>query len=225
MLSLKKTIDTWVFDLDNTLYSAESGIFQQVHELMGKFVSNKLKIDLDSAKKIQKKYFIKHGTTLKGLMDNHGVEPDEFLDYVHKLDYSIIHPNNDLNKEISKLQGRKIIYTNANRQHVNEILLRLDLTNMFDEIFDIKMANYIPKPEINAYKDFIKRFNINPKTTIMFDDIAKNLVPAKNVGFKSVWIDLGIENISDDIKNSKQFLDFETKDLSKFLYEINREGQ
>jgi len=225
MLSLKKKIDTWVFDLDNTLYSAESGIFQQVHELMGKFVSNKLKIDLDSAKKIQKKYFIKHGTTLKGLMDNHGVEPDEFLDYVHKLDYSIIHPNNDLNKEISKLQGRKIIYTNANRQHVNEILLRLDLTNMFDEIFDIKMANYIPKPEINAYKDFIKRFNINPKTTIMFDDIAKNLVPAKNVGFKSVWIDLGIENISDDIKNSKQFLDFETKDLSKFLYEINREGQ
>ena len=225
MLSLKKTIDTWVFDLDNTLYSAESGIFQQVHELMGKFVSNKLKIDLDSAKKIQKKYFIKHGTTLKGLMDNHGVEPDEFLDYVHKLDYSIIHPNNDLNKEISKLQGRKIIYTNANRQHVNEILLRLDLTNIFDEIFDIKMANYIPKPEINAYKDFIKRFNINPKTTIMFDDIAKNLVPAKNVGFKSVWIDLGIENISDDIKNSKQFLDFETKDLSKFLYKINREGQ
>ena len=158
-------------------------------------------------------------------MDNHGVEPDEFLDYVHKLDYSIIHPNNDLNKEISKLQGRKIIYTNANRQHVNEILLRLDLTNIFDEIFDIKMANYIPKPEINAYKDFIKRFNINPKTTIMFDDIAKNLVPAKNVGFKSVWIDLGIENISDDIKNSKQFLDFETKDLSKFLYKINREGQ
>ena len=225
MLSLKKKIDTWVFDLDNTLYSAESGIFQQVHELMGKFVSNKLKIDLDSAKKIQKKYFIKHGTTLKGLMDNHGVEPDEFLDYVHKLDYSIIHPNNDLNKEISKLQGRKIIYTNANRQHVNEILLRLDLTNIFDEIFDIKMANYIPKPEINAYKDFIKRFNINPKTTIMFDDIAKNLVPAKNVGFKSVWIDLGIENISDDIKNSKRFLDFETKDLSKFLYEINREGQ
>ncbi len=225
MLSLKKKIDTWVFDLDNTLYSAESGIFQQVHELMGKFVSNKLKIDLDSAKKIQKKYFIKHGTTLKGLMDNHGVKPDEFLDYVHKLDYSIIHPNNDLNKEISKLQGRKIIYTNANRQHVNEILLRLDLTNIFDEIFDIKMANYIPKPEINAYKDFIKRFNINPKTTIMFDDIAKNLVPAKNVGFKSVWIDLGIENISDDIKNSKQFLDFETKDLSKFLYEINREGQ
>ena len=225
MLSLKKKIDTWVFDLDNTLYSAESGIFQQVHELMGKFVSNKLKIDLDSAKKIQKKYFIKHGTTLKGLMDNHGVEPDEFLDYVHKLDYSIIHPNNDLNKEISKLQGRKIIYTNANRQHVNEILLRLDLTNIFDGIFDIKMANYIPKPEINAYKDFIKRFNINPKTTIMFDDIAKNLVPAKNVGFKSVWIDLGIENISDDIKNSKQFLDFETKDLSKFLYKINREGQ
>ena len=222
MLSLKKAIDTWVFDLDNTLYSAESGIFQQVHELMGKFVSNKLKIDLDSAKKLQSKYFIKHGTTLKGLMDNHGVEPDEFLDYVHKLDYSIIHPNNDLNKEISKLQGRKIIYTNANRQHVNEILLRLDLTNMFDEIFDIKMANYIPKPEINAYKDFIKRFNINPKTTIMFDDIAKNLVPAKKVGFTSVWIDAGYENFSDDIQASKTYLDYETTNITEFLENVNK---
>ena len=222
MISLKKKIDTWVFDLDNTLYSAESGIFQQVHELMGKFVSNKLKIDLDSAKKLQSKYFIKHGTTLKGLMDNHGVEPDEFLDYVHKLDYSIIHPNNDLNKEISKLQGRKIIYTNANRQHVNEILLRLDLTNMFDEIFDIKMANYIPKPEINAYKDFIKRFNINPKTTIMFDDIAKNLVPAKTVGFTSVWIDAGYENFSDDIQASKKYLDHETTNITKFLENVNK---
>ena len=89
---------------------------------MGKFVSNKLKIDLESAKENSKKYFIKHGTTLKGLMDNHGVEPDEFLDYVHKLDYSIIHPNNEKQRNF-KLQGRKIIYTNANRQHVNEILL------------------------------------------------------------------------------------------------------
>ena len=223
MSYLKKNIDTWVFDLDNTLYSAESGIFQQVHELMGKFVSNKLEIDLDSAKKIQRKYFIQHGTTLRGLMDNHGVEPDEFLDFVHKLDYSIVHPNHNLNKEITKLKGRKIIYTNANLQHVNEILMRLNLNDIFDEIFDIKMANYIPKPEIRAYNDFIKKFNINPKSTIMFDDIAKNLVPAKNVGFKSVWINLGIENLSDDIKNSRRFLDFETKDLSKFLFEINRE--
>ena len=218
---LKTEIKNWVFDLDNTLYSAESGIFQQVHELMGKFVSKKLNLELNEAKKIQREYFIKHGTTLRGLMDNHGVEPDEFLEEVHKLDYSIVNPNTKLNQEINKLNGRKIIYSNANKQHVDEILTRLNLANTFDEIFDIKMANYIPKPDIEAYKEFINKFNIDPKTTIMFDDIAKNLVPAKNVGFKSVWIDIGMENISDDIKNSKEFLDFKTKDLSNFLYEVN----
>ena len=100
---LKTEIKNWVFDLDNTLYSAESGIFQQVHELMGKFVSKKLNLELHEAKKNQKKYFIKHGTTLRGLMDNHGVEPDEFLEEVHKLDYSIVNPNTKLNQEINKL--------------------------------------------------------------------------------------------------------------------------
>ena len=223
MLKLNKKIDTWIFDLDNTLYSAESGIFQQVHELMGKFVSNKLNLNIKEAKELQNKYFIKHGTTLRGLMDNHGVNPDEFLDEVHKLDYSIVNPNVNLKNEITKLKGRKIIYSNANKKHVDEILLRLKLDSLFDEIFDIKMANYIPKPDIEAYKEFIKKFGINPNSSIMFDDIAKNLVPAKKVGFTSVWIDIGIENISDDIKNSKEYIDFETKDLSKFLYEVNEE--
>ena len=223
MSSLKKKIDTWVFDLDNTLYSAESGIFQQVHDLMGKFVSNALKIDIKKAKELQKKYFIKHGTTLRGLMDNHNIDPDTFLEEVHKLDYSIIGPNKNLNDELAKLNGKKIIYSNANNTHINQILKRLNLTNMFDEIYDIKMANYIPKPEIQPYKDIIKKFRINPKKTIMFDDIAKNLVPAKKLGFTSVWIDIGEENISDNIKASKNYLDFKTKDLTLFLDEVNRE--
>ena len=219
---LNKKINTWIFDLDNTLYSAESGIFQQVHKLMGKFVSKKLNIDLEEAKKIQHKYFIKHGTTLRGLMDNHGVEPDEFLEEVHRLDYSIVSPNNDLNKELAKLKGRKIIYSNANKKHVDEVLLRLELNNFFDDIFDIKQANYIPKPDIEAYKEFIKKFDINPESSIMFDDIAKNLVPAKKVGFTSVWIDAGYENFSDDINASKKYLDYETNDLSNFLEKVNK---
>ena len=222
MQSLVTKIDTWIFDLDNTLYSAESGIFQQVHDLMGKFVSKELGVDIKTAKEIQNKYFMKHGTTLRGLMDNHGVEPDIFLKAVHDLDYSIVGPNKKLNNELAKIQGRKIIYSNANKNHVDQILLRLDLTNMFDDIYDIKMANYIPKPEIKPYKEFINKFGIDPKKTIMFDDIAKNLVPAKNLGFTSVWIDIGEENISDDIKNSKNYLDFTTKDLTLFLDEVNR---
>ncbi len=223
MSTLKNKISTWIFDLDNTLYSADSGIFQQVHILMGKFVSEHLNIDIKKANEIQRKYYRQHGTTLRGMMDNHNVDPDHFLSEVHQLDYSIVGPNFKLNRELKKLKGRKIIYTNANRQHANDILIRLELTNMFDEIFDIKTANYIPKPEASPYEQIISEFNIDPITTIMFDDIAKNLVPAKNVGFASVWIDVGYENFSDDIAKSKKYLDYETKDLSLFLDEVNKE--
>ena len=221
MKKLKNKINTWIFDLDNTLYSADSGIFQQVHTLMGSFVSKHLNIKLDEAKKLQKKYYKQHGTTLRGMMDNHNVDPDHFLSEVHKLDYSIVGPNYELNKELEKLEGRKIIYTNANRQHANDVLKQLELTHMFKEIFDIKNANYIPKPEISPYEQIISEFNINSSSSAMFDDIAKNLVPAKNVGFTSVWIDAGYENFSDDIASSKKYLDFETKNISNFLNQVN----
>ncbi len=222
MINLNKKINTWIFDLDNTLYSADSGIFQQVHELMGKFVSSHLSIDIEDAKIIQKKYYKQHGTTLRGMMDNHGVDPDHFLAEVHKLDYSIVGPNHKLNEELKKLQGRKIIYTNANMQHALDVLKRIELSNFFDEIYDIKMANYIPKPEMAPYKEMIKQFDISPQNAAMFDDIAKNLVPAKNAGFTSVWIDAGYENFSDDIKASKKYLDHETTNITKFLEDVNK---
>ena len=222
MSKIKNKINTWVFDLDNTLYSADSGIFQQVHVLMGEFVSKHLNINIKEAKEIQRKYYKQHGTTLRGMMDNHGVDPDYLLSEVHKLDYSIIGPNINLNEELKILEGRKIIYTNANLQHTVDVLEKLQLTNMFTDIFDIKKANYIPKPEISPYNQFIKDFNIDPESTIMFDDIAKNLVPAKNVGFTSVWIDAGYENFSDDIASSKKYLDYETKNISNFLNQVNK---
>ena len=222
MSKLKNQVNTWIFDLDNTLYSADSGIFQQVHELMGKFVSNHLNIDIDEAKKIQKNYYKQHGTTLRGMMDNHGVDPDHFLAEVHRLDYSIVGPNKELNIELKKLEGRKIIYTNANMQHTIDVLERIELSNFFDDIYDIKMANYIPKPEIAPYEQLIKQFNIDAKNAAMFDDIAKNLVPAKKVGFTSVWIDAGYENFSDDIKASKSYLDHETTNITKFIENVNK---
>ena len=219
-----KLVKGVVFDLDNTLYSADSGIFQQVHELMGKFVSAQLKIAIEEAKIIQRKYYKQHGTTLRGMMDNHGVDPDHFLTEVHKLDYSIVGPNYKLNDELKKLSGRKIIYTNANMQHVFSVLDRIELSDFFDEIYDIKLANYIPKPEIAPYKEIIEKYDLNPSSSAMFDDIAKNLVPAKKVGFTSVWIDAGYENFSDDIKSSEKFLDYTTTDLHLFLEKVNKEN-
>ena len=218
---LKNKIKTWIFDLDNTLYSADSGIFQQVHTLMGEFVSKNLNIGIREAKELQKKYYKEHGTTLRGLMDNHDVDPDHFLSEVHNLDYSIVGPNKYLNNELEKLEGRKIIYTNANLQHAKSVLERLELSHMFNEIFDVKSANYIPKPEISPYQKIITDFDIDFSTAAMFDDIAKNLVPAKKVGFTSIWIDAGYENFSDDIASSKKYLDYETKNISNFLNEVN----
>ncbi len=139
-MKFKEKINTWIFDLDNTLYSADSGIFQQVHKLMGEFISKNLNMEMREAKKLQSKYYKQHGTTLRGLMDNHGIDPDYFLDEVHRLDYSIVSSNETLNQELQKLEGRKIIYTNANNKHAIDVLDRIDLANFFDEIFDIKMA-------------------------------------------------------------------------------------
>ena len=220
-MKLKEKINTWIFDLDNTLYSADSGIFQQVHRLMGEFISNNLNMEISEAKKLQSKYYKQHGTTLRGMMDNHGVDPDYFLDEVHRLDYSIVGPNQLLNDELEKLEGRKIIYTNANKNHVLDVLKRINLSDYFDEIFDIKLANYIPKPEIKPYEQIIELFKIDASSSAMFDDIAKNLVPAKKVGFIPVWIDAGYENFSDDIKASRDYLDYETRNLSLFLKDVN----
>ena len=222
MSNLINKINTWIFDLDNTLYKADSGIFQQVHELMGEFIKKHLNMDIKEAKELQKSYYKKHGTTLRGLMDNHGIDPDDFLKEVHNLDYSIVGPDDLLNEQLKKLKGKKIIYTNANMQHAISVLDRINLSGFFDEIYDIKMANYVPKPEIKPYEQIIKKYNLNPSTSAMFDDIAKNLVPAKKVGFTSVWIDAGYENFSDDIQSSKKYLDFQTKNLSVFLEKVNR---
>ena len=221
MLSLKKKIDTWIFDLDNTLYSADSGIFQQVHKLMGKFIVDHLNLNINEAKKIQRKYYKKHGTTLRGLMDHHGIDPDSFLEEVHNLDYSIVSPNLKLAKNLENLNGKKFIFTNANKKHADIILDKLQIANLFEGIFDIKMANYIPKPEIQTYEKLIETYKITPNKTIMFDDIAKNLVPASKMGFITVWIDVGHENFSDDIASSKKYLDHQTKDLSQWLSNIN----
>ena len=220
-MQLNNKIDTWIFDLDNTLYSADSGIFQQVHKLMGKFIVEHLNVNINEAKTIQRKYYKKHGTTLRGLMDNHGIDPDSFLEEVHNLDYSIVSPNLKLAKNLENLNGKKFIFTNANKKHADIILDKLQITNLFEGIFDIKMANYIPKPEIQTYEKLIETYNINPNKTIMFDDIAKNLVPASKIGFTTVWIDVGHENFSDDIASSKKYLDHQTKDLSNWLSNIN----
>ena len=126
-----------------------------------------------------------------------------------------------INEAFEKKDTILITKVSPIREAVEEVLEKLQISNQFEGIFDIKMANYIPKPEIQTYEKLIETYNINPNKTIMFDDIAKNLVPASKKGFTTVWINVGHENFSDDIASSKKYLDHQTKNLSNWLSNVN----
>ena len=203
----------WFFDLDNTLYSANSGIFDQIHKKMGEFISKNLKISLKEAKFLQKKYFIENGTTLHGLMVNHNINPKEFLSYVHDIDFSIVKPDKELNDLIKKIEGRKIIFTNADIAYVKKILTNLNLNNIFDDIFDIERMNFLPKPNLKTYEKLISTYNV--KKGILFDDIPQNLFPASDLGLKTVQV--YNKKLHKELNGTSKKIDYMTNNLKDWL--------
>ena len=183
-----KSTETWVFDLDNTLYCPTTDLFSQIDVRMKSFIAEFLDIEPDDAFKIQKKYFREYGTTLRGLMERHAINPKSFLDYVHDIDLQLLQPNLTLNRALKELPGRKIIFTNADVAHSERVMERLGIRQNFEDIFDIVASDYIPKPQPKAYEMFIKQLHINPEFTIMFEDMARNLKPAADIGMTTVWV-------------------------------------
>ncbi len=181
-------VETWVFDLDNTIYPARFNLFDQVDARIGAFIANLLDLDPVAARRIQKQYFRDHGTTLSGLMQNHDVDPHEFLDFVHDIDVACIPPDPLLNQNLQRLPGRKVIYTNGSTGHAENVLDRLGIARHFDGIFDIEAADYVPKPEAAAYRNLIERFRIEPHKAVMVEDLARNLAPAAALGMTTVWV-------------------------------------
>lgn len=179
---------TWVFDLDNTLYPEKCNLFGLIDLKMGEFLSNLLDVDLIEARRVQKDYFVKYGTTLSGLIKLHNVDPDEFLNFVHDIDLSPIEENQNLSDKLATLQGKKFVFTNGDIPYATRVLERIGVAHQMDGIFDIARADYVPKPNAKAYDSFIREYDIKPGRAVMFEDMARNLIPASNLGMTTVWI-------------------------------------
>jgi putative hydrolase of the HAD superfamily len=180
--------EAWLFDLDNTLYPARCDLFAQTDRRIGEFISRLLDVHFDEAKRIQKDYWKTHGTSLRGLMTLHKVDPVPYLDYVHDIDYAPVEASPRLDEALKKLTGRKIVFTNGTVRHAERVLERLGVAHHFEGIYDIVAADYVPKPEMVVYRDVVGRYGVEPARAIMLDDIAVNLKPAHALGMRTVWI-------------------------------------
>ena len=181
-------IETWVFDLDNTLYPASSKVFDQISRRMTGFIAQHFNIAPDAALARQRDFFMRYGTTLRGLMTEHGLKPGPFLDYVHEIDIGTVDANPELVSKLGRLPGRKLIFTNASRIHAERVMERIGITQHFEGIFDIAAADYIPKPDRTSYAMMLRRHGVAADTACMIEDIAANLEPAKALGMTTVWL-------------------------------------
>ena len=222
--------NVWVFDLDNTLYPAECDLFAEIDQRMTDFVARFLRLPRDEARATQKRYYSEHGTTLNGLMSMHGMEPDEFLAHVHEIDLSPLPKTPDLAAAISALPGRKFVYTNGSRGHAKRVTDYMGLGKIFDGSFAIEDSGFTPKPNQSSYDAFIAQFQIEPNRAVFFEDLARNLAPARTMGFATVLVqsekdwshepeDARPAGIGDDLP---PYIDYVTRDLTQFLRSITQ---
>ena len=212
-------IKYWIFDLDNTLYSGQTKVFSEVDKKMSAYISQKLNVDLLEAKKIQKKYFYESGTTLSGLMKHHKIDPNEFLEFVHDIDISWLPKDFLLREELKKIKEKKYIFTNGSHSHVENVTKQLGIQDLFDGVFAITDADFVPKPHIDPYQKIIKKFNLNPEESILIEDIAHNLEQAKKLGMKTCWLENNEAFAKKDA--DKPYIDYKIKSLPSFHQEIN----
>ncbi len=205
----------WIFDLDNTLYPADCDLFPQIDVLMGRFIGELLGVESVEARRVQKDLFVRYGTTLKGLMECHDVDPEVFSNYVHDVDISGIEPDPALAGYISALDARCLVFTNASTAHAKRILKHLRIDHLIEGIFDVAQAGYIPKPHQQAYDQFVAHFGFDAGDAVMVDDMARNLVPAAKMGMQTVWLKTG--NQWGQLEHSSDHIRFEIDNLSKWL--------
>jgi putative hydrolase of the HAD superfamily len=210
--------DVWLFDLDNTLYPARCNLFAQIDVRIGRYVADLLKVDAEEARRVQKQYWREHGTSLRGMMTLHGVDPTHFLDFVHDIDYSPVEASPALEASLRALPGRKIIFTAGDVPHAERVMERLGVAHHFEAIFDIAAGDYWPKPHKQIYEKLVVKHGVDPTRACMADDIAINLKPAGDMGMRTVWI-----RTEESVKRAGDLdlshIHHETDDLATWLAE------
>lgn len=211
-------VDTWLFDLDNTLYPPESEFMGLIEVRMTDFVARMTGLPRDEAKALQKKYYLEHGTTLAGLMQHHGLEPKTFLDEVHDVSMDRLTPSPNLRAAIDRLPGRRIIFTNGSVGHAERVLKHLDLRDLFADVFAIETADYVPKPSLATFDKITKLHAIDPPMTAFFEDSEKNLVPAARLGMTTILVG------PHAAASTSEHVHFRTHDLAQFLNSARLQG-
>jgi putative hydrolase of the HAD superfamily len=214
-------VESWIFDLDNSLYRPSSNLFELIDLRMGEYIQRLLACDPVEARRVQKAHFLEHGTTLAGLMRDHGVDPHDFLDFVHDIDLARLAADPELVAALDRLPGRKFVFTNADERYARRVLDRLGLANAFDGLHDIHAMAYRPKPHPASYSAMCERLAIDPPRALFVDDMARNLVPAKALGMTTVWLDNGSERGGHEA--DREAIDHVAADIGAWLADIFEE--
>ncbi|HUO22373.1 MAG TPA: pyrimidine 5'-nucleotidase [Caulobacteraceae bacterium] len=204
-------IDTWLFDLDNTLYPPEAELMSLIERRMTHFVQRQTGLGRDDAFALQKKYLHEHGTTLAGLMANHGVDPEAFLEEVHDVSMAGLTPDAGLREAIGALPGRRLVFTNGDKAHADRVLRALHLDDLFEAVFHIALADYVPKPHPDTFRRMIEAHDIDPPRTAFIEDTARNLLPAYDLGMTTVLVGPSA------LQGDERFVVHRTDNLTAFL--------
>ncbi|WOI53170.1 pyrimidine 5'-nucleotidase [Parvularcula sp. LCG005] len=223
-------VDTWIFDLDNTLYPADCNLFREIDERMTLFIEKTLDMDAVSARTMQKQFYADYGTTLSGLMHEHGIAPQDFMSFVHDIDLSPVDRNEALASAIAALPGKRYIFTNGSVKHAENVAGKIGILELFDDVFDIEKAGFVPKPHQGAYDLCWQAWNIDPKRAAMFEDMPQNLEVPHAAGMETVLVQSQAEWCEDEPEGKRpsrpgerfDHVNHVTSDLTQFLSLITR---
>jgi putative hydrolase of the HAD superfamily len=208
----------WIFDLDNTIYPEASGLFSQVSDRMTLFIQNLFDLDRDAALIRQKELFHRYGTTASGLMKEYGMDPAEFMAFVHEIDLSELSYDAELDERIGGLPGQKVIFTNGTTRHATRILDAYGIRHHFDYVYDIIESQHRPKPDPVIYREMLDRTGLDAKTAVMIEDMAVNLKPAAEIGITTVLLKQNFDGAEKGIDTTH--VDFIAHDLKTFLRQV-----